>query len=497
MNDRQTMSWSVSALVQAVGDTLRARFSAVQVRGEISSFMRAASGHCYFTLKDEKAQVRCVMFQRVASMLNFHPKDGDDVELQGRFAIYEQRGDLQLIVETMRPVGQGRLLEQFQQLKNKLEQEGLFAASRKHTIKQYPSAIGVVSSLQAAALHDVLTALQRRAPHVPVVVYPASVQGMAATGELVKAIQTASVRQEVDTLLVCRGGGSLEDLWCFNEEAVVRAIAACSASGIPVISGVGHETDFTLADFVADLRAPTPTAAAELAAVPQAELLKHLAQWQQKLSRDIRQRLDASAQRVDIAALTLQHQPAAVLQTQQHRLVQAALRLTAAYKENINQRQQTLENLSRHWPLYVRQNLNQANARLSHLTMRWQQQAPVLQLKDYSERLEKLAVRQRWAVQEQFRQKTAQTDALQQRLKASSEQAMQQTNLHLEQLHARLLALNPQSILARGYAWVTDEQGRVVSSTRQLQAGSDIQAQFADGKVSAQVQQVEPNLLED
>lgn len=472
MTDHQTMSWSVSALVQAVADTLKARFSGVQVRGEISGFMRASSGHCYFTLKDEGAQIRCVMFQRVASMLSFHPKDGDDVELRGRLAIYEQRGDLQLIVETMRPVGQGRLLEQFQQLKNKLEHEGLFASSRKRDITAYPRAIGVVCSLKAAALHDVLTALQRRTPHVPVIVYPASVQGAAATGELVAAIQAASVRQEVDTLLVCRGGGSLEDLWCFNEEAVVRAIAACT---VPVISGVGHETDFTLTDFVADLRAPTPTAAAELAATPQSELIRHIMQQQQKLSRDIHQRLDASIQRVDMATLALQHYPAAALQTQQHRLEQAALKLSAACQQNTSQTQ----------------------VQLSNLTLRWQQQAPLSQLKAHSEQLEKLAVRQNWAAQEQLREKFGNIDVIEQTFKTNVAQSMQQKNIRLEHLSTRLLALNPQGVLSRGYAWVTDEKGQLVSSTKQLKAGSDIQAQFADGRVSAQVQQVEPDLLNE
>ncbi len=257
---------SVAALLLAAGDALRARLGAVTVRGELSGFMRAASGHCYFTLKDSDgaaAVLRCAMFRRAASLLDFDPREGQQVEVRGRITVYEARGELQCVVEAMLPQGAGSLYELFLRHKARLEAAGLFDAARKRPLPRYPRAIGVVSSLAAAALSDVLTALARRAPQVQVFVYPSAVQGAEAPMQLVQAIVLAGVRAEVDTLIVCRGGGSIEDLWAFNDEAVVRAIASCP---VPVVCGVGHETDLTLADLAADLRAPTPTAAAELAA---------------------------------------------------------------------------------------------------------------------------------------------------------------------------------------------------------------------------------------
>ncbi|HKX95478.1 MAG TPA: exodeoxyribonuclease VII large subunit, partial [Methylibium sp.] len=239
--------WEVAALVHAVGDALAARFGAVAVRGELAGFQRAASGHCYFTLKDAdgSAALRCAMFRRAASLLDFAPADGALVELRGRLAVYEPRGELQFIVESMRRAGAGALYERFLRLKAQLEAEGLFDAARKRPLPAFPRRIGIVTSLAAAALHDVLTALARRAPQVQAIVYPSPVQGAEAPAALAAAIEAAGRRAEVDTLIVCRGGGSLEDLWAFNEALVVRAIAACP---LPVVVGVGHETDVTLAD---------------------------------------------------------------------------------------------------------------------------------------------------------------------------------------------------------------------------------------------------------
>ena len=258
--------WPVSSLLKAIADSLEARFNPVAVQGEISGFSRAASGHCYFSLKDDDGQIRCAMFRRATSLLDFTPRDGHRVELRGRLGVYEARGELQLIVESMRQAGQGTLFEQFLKLKAKLEAEGLFGPDRKRSLPLLPKTVGVVTSLGAAALHDVVTALQRRAPHISVVVYPASVQGTQAPSELRDALLKAFKRREVDVLLLVRGGGAMEDLWAFNDEALARTIAE---SPIPIVSGVGHETDFTIADFCADVRAPTPTAAAELCAQPQ------------------------------------------------------------------------------------------------------------------------------------------------------------------------------------------------------------------------------------
>ena len=297
--------WSVGALVLAVADALAARFGACTVRGELSGFSRAASGHCYFTLKDAdgaQAALRCAMFRRAAGLLDFAPRDGQQVELRGRLAVYEPRGELQFVAEAMRVLGAGSLYEQFLRLKAKLEVEGLFDAGRKRPLPRFPQRIGVITSLGAAALHDVLTALARRAPQVQVIVYPSLVQGAEAQPALAAALALAARRREVDTLILARGGGSLEDLWSFNDERVVRAVAG---SPIPIVCGVGHETDVTLADFAADLRAPTPTAAAELAAPVRDDALAQLDVLAQRARRHLRRRLDSEAQRLDQRALQL------------------------------------------------------------------------------------------------------------------------------------------------------------------------------------------------
>ena len=291
--------WPVGTLLRAIADSLEARFNPVSVKGELTGFSRAASGHCYFSLKDDQGQVRCAMFRRAVSLLDFSPSDGQLVELRGRLGVYEPRGELQLVVESMQQAGKGNLFEQFLALKARLESEGLFDSSRKRALPVMPRAIGVVTSLGAAALHDVVTALQRRVPHIPVVIYPASVQGNQAVGELRRALLTAALRAEVDVLLVVRGGGAMEDLWAFNDEAIARLIGA---STIPVVSGVGHETDFTIADFCADVRAPTPTAAAELCAEPQAAWLGALGLIFSRLQTGVERQLEAHSQRIDQAA---------------------------------------------------------------------------------------------------------------------------------------------------------------------------------------------------
>jgi len=328
--------WSVGALVLAVADALAARFSTCTVRGELSGFSRATSGHCYFTIKDAdgaQASLRCAMFRRAAGLLDFAPRDGLRVELRGRVAVYEPRGELQFVVEAMRTLGAGSLYEQYLALKAKLDAEGLFDAARKRDLPRYPQSIGVICSLGAAALHDVLTTLARRAPQVHVVVYASLVQGADAPAALVAALALAGRRREVDTLILARGGGSLEDLWAFSDERVVRAVAA---SPIPLVCGVGHETDVTLADFAADLRAPTPTAAAELAAPVRDELLAQLDGLARRAQRQMRQRLDREAQRLDQRALQLARpaeslarraQQLQALQARQRQALRAVLRV--------------------------------------------------------------------------------------------------------------------------------------------------------------------------
>ena len=321
--------WGVAALLLATADALAARFGAVTVRGELSGLSRPSSGHVYFSLKDSDgaaALLRCAMFRRAASLVDFTPADGQQVELRGRLGVYDARGELQMVVESMQRVGAGTLYEEFLRLRARLQAQGLFEASRKRPLAAFPAAVGVVTSLGAAALHDVLTALQRRSPQVRVVVYPSLVQGADAPASLVAAITRAGQRREVDTLLLVRGGGSLEDLWAFNDERVVRAVAGCP---IPVVCGVGHETDISLCDLAADLRAPTPTAAAELAAPARADALALLAARQSALQRVLSRAVQAQAQRVDHLALRL-GQPARAVLGQRERLDGLARRLQQA-----------------------------------------------------------------------------------------------------------------------------------------------------------------------
>ncbi|WP_255501166.1 exodeoxyribonuclease VII large subunit [Mitsuaria sp. WAJ17] len=413
------MTWTVGGLVRAIADSLSSRFSSVTVEGELSGFTRAASGHCYFSLKDAdggNALLRCALFRRTAAMLDFLPADGQRVQIRGRVALYEPRGDLQFVAEAMCRAGAGALYEQFLRLKARLEGEGLFDAARKRELPAYPSRIGVITSTAGAALHDVLTALARRAPQVEVFVYPSLVQGADAPASVMAALAQANVRRDAELLILCRGGGSLEDLWAFNDERLVRAIVA---SELPIIAGIGHETDITLADLAADLRAPTPTAAAELAAPSRQECLGQLAHLKQVLQRRVRRELDTAAQRLDRVALRLAR-PAEGLARQRRRVVLLAQR----------------------W---------------GQVLPRWES----LQ----SQRLAHLAQRHR----------------------AAAPQLLRGSQQHLDGLAARLAALDPRQVLARGYAWLDDGQGRALTTVDQLQAGQQLRAVLADGEASLEV----------
>ena len=416
-------AWDVGALLLATGDTLQARFGAVTVRGELSGLTRAASGHVYFSLKDmagASALLRCAMFRRAASLLNFDARDGQQVELRGRLTVYEPRGELQLVVESMQRLGAGALYEQFLRLKARLEAAGLFDASRKRPIAPWPSALGIVTSTAAAALHDVLAALARRAPQLRVIVYPSPVQGADAPAALVAALRLAAARREVDTLLLVRGGGSLEDLWAFNDESLVRAIVD---SPIPVICGVGHESDVTLADLAADLRAATPTAAAELAAPARADALSRLDTLADRLQRRVHQLCDTQAQRLDALALRLGG-PARAVSVQRQALVALDERLRLALRHAVA-----------------------GAAREPQLLAARLQRAMLTQRERQAQRL----------------QATAQ----------------------------RLSALDPQRVLARGYAWMADAQGRPVLSVRSVSAGDRLGAVWADGSAQVEVLQVQ------
>lgn len=424
--------WGVASLLLATSDALAARFGAVAVRGELSGFLRAASGHCYFSLKDADgaaALLRCAMFRRAASLLDFAPGDGQQVELRGRLGVYDARGELQLVVEAMQRVGAGTLFEEFMRRRARLAAEGLFDASRKRPIAAHPRVLGVVTSPAGAALHDVLTTLQRRSPHVQVLVYPSLVQGAEAPAALEAALRTAARRAECDTLLLVRGGGSLEDLWAFNDERVVRAVAA---SPIPVVCGVGHETDVSLADLAADLRAPTPTAAAELAAPVRSELLARLAARQTALQQGAQRALQGRAQRLDTLALRL-GQPARAVLAQMQRL------------QGLQQR--------------LQQALRQAHARQGRAA-------------------QTLAQRLRRAAAVQLQQWPLKLATAEERLRAQDPQRV------LQRGYAWVEAL-PAPGDAQG-------RGRPVVSVAALQPGQRVRAVWADGQALAAIETVEP-----
>ena len=429
--------WEVGALCRAVADSLQARFNPVAVRGELAGFSRAASGHCYFTLKDAQGQLRCAMFRRAAGQLTFNPRDGDQVELRASLGVYEARGDLQLIVEDMRQAGQGQLFEQFLRLKARLEAEGLFDAERKRPLPVMPRAIGLVTSLGAAALHDVATTLARRVPHIPVVLAPAQVQGAAAPATLCEALsqlyllthagQASEAKKPlnhppIDVILLVRGGGSMEDLWAFNDEALARTIVR---SPVPLVSGVGHETDFTIADFCADLRAPTPTAAAELVAQPREVWLGTLGLLGGRLADGVQRQIDQRHQRLDQAAARL-GRPSGLVARQQMQLARLAQRM-------------------RHGALLKLQRLAHAQQALEA---------------DLPTQLQRCAARH--------------AD-------------------RLDRAALRLELLDPRLVLQRGYALLTDTEGQPVTSARQAHPGDALRATLADGELDVTV--TPPRLL--
>ena len=358
--------WSVGALCKAVSDTVAARFESLRVRGEISGFTQASSGHCYFSLKDAHGQLRCAMFRRSASMLKRPPRNGDQVEVLGRLGVYEARGDLQLVVDALEPMGQGALYEEFLRLKQKLEQEGLFDPTQKRPIPAHPRVIGVVTSLGAAALHDVATALQRRVPHIAVRLSPALVQGADAPVTLIQAIDRLESLPELDVILLVRGGGSIEDLWAFNNEALVRRIRH---SRVPIVCGVGHETDFTLADFAADLRAPTPTAAAELCAIPAQQHLERLQAWADRIHQRIWRSFDEHSQHLDRLQNAL-GRPQGLHTQQSTALSRLALRLAQALRTRRQLQKQALATLTQQTAQACQQTLSGQRHRLD---LRWAQ----------------------------------------------------------------------------------------------------------------------------
>jgi exodeoxyribonuclease VII large subunit len=333
---------TVSELNRLANQILTQSFPLFWVSGEVSNLTRAASGHWYFSLKDSAAQVRCVMFKGRNSYLDWIPKEGDKVEARCNVTLYEARGDFQLTVEFLQRAGLGALFEAFEKLKLKLQAEGLFDNAFKKQLPAHPKKIGIVTSPDAAALRDVLTTLKRRMPSIPVVIYPTPVQGKGAATSIANAIHQANVRAECDVLIICRGGGSIEDLWQFNEEIVARTIADCT---IPTISGVGHETDFTICDFVADIRAATPTAAAELVTPSRESLFNALRQLKSQLSRNTQFILNQRAQALDYLARRL-ISPVQQIEQQKSQLEQISYRLNNSLNQQLQNKQHHLLRLS-------------------------------------------------------------------------------------------------------------------------------------------------------
>lgn len=427
----------VAELNLAIKQLIEANVPLLWVRGEISNLVKAASGHFYFSLKDEQAQVRCVMFRHKNQYIERPVNNGQQVEVLAIASLYEQRGDFQLTVEQLRPAGLGVLYEQFERLKQTLDAQGLFAAERKRALPLYPKRVGVVTSLQAAALRDVLSTLKLRLPSVPVVLYPTPVQGQGSAEKIAQAIAVANERAECDVLIVCRGGGSIEDLWAFNEEQVARAIAA---SGIPVVSGVGHETDFTIADFVADERAPTPTAAAQRVVPDRQSLRAGLRDTAQHLQRALRNRLNNAAQTLDYLQRRVVH-PAQQLQRQTQQLNQLQQRMQLAYARRCEQQD-------------------------------WQWRA---------------LARRMVTAERIFNQQQAQHARLTQRLVLAMQSVHRQHSVRLENALQHLNLLDPQHVLARGYSLVQDPDGKLLSDAAQMVVGERIHITFARGWAQAEL----------
>ena len=426
-------------------------FPRILLEAEISNLSRPASGHLYFTLKDDKAQIRCALFRSSASRLSIRPENGMKVLARGRISLYEQRGDFQMIVDSLRDAGEGLLRQQFEALKKKLEGEGLFDQAHKQPLPPYPQRIAVVTSPGGAAVRDIIHVLGRRWPVAKVRLYPVSVQGAESPGEILLALQAANQQNWAEILILGRGGGSLEDLQAFNEEAVARAVFA---SDIPVISAVGHETDFSICDFIADLRAPTPSAAAELATPDQAVLKESFARSERQLLRRIRDLLQRASQGLDHLSHRLQQRHPAT------RLGEQAKHLDTIHKALVRNIQQQLKN---------RESL------LTNQYQRLYQQHPGRRLHDLIIKVKNL----RQSID----------------IKIINTLKQQQQSLH--DLARTLNAVSPLKTIARGYAVVTSDQtGEVIISVRQAQAGEPITTQLSDGRLLSTVDKITRQILD-
>jgi exodeoxyribonuclease VII large subunit len=443
-SSQQQQVFTVTRLNSAVRMILEQDLGLVWLTGELSNLAMPSSGHWYFSLKDLGAQVRCAMFKGNNRRVAFRPQDGMQVLVQARVSLYEPRGDYQLIIESMRPAGDGVLALRFEELKRRLGAEGLFDEGRKRSLPCEPRAVGLVTSATGAALHDMLTVLKRRAPDLPVFIYPTQVQGSAAIGQIVAAIALANRRAEVDVLIVGRGGGSLEDLWCFNEEAVARAIAN---SSIPVISAVGHEVDVTISDFAADLRAPTPSAAAELVAPDNQARIQRLAHLWQRLAQGISRHQTAARHGFALLQKRLDHQDP---------------------KRRLEQQSQRLDELSARLQQLMNQRLHQGERRLANLELRLQGKSP--------ERLLAAGKRRHQLAEE--------------RLYALIAKRQDLASHRLAMLTARLDGVSPLATLGRGYSITRTQSGEVISRAAQVNAGQTLVTTLAEGHLQVRVEEV-------
>lgn len=450
---------SVTELSHLITQTLEYQIPMFRVEGEISQITKASSGHYYFSIKDEHSAMSAVMFRGRAMSLDFQPKQGDMVELKGKLSLFAARGSLQIQVDEMRRAGVGNLFEQYLRILEKLKKEGLFDSEYKLMIPAYPKRVGIVTSLQAAALHDVLTALRRRAPQFTVTIYPSLVQGAGAVDELMRALAQAELRQEVDVILLVRGGGSLEDLWCFNDERLARMIAACS---IPIVSGVGHETDTTIADHVADLRAPTPTAAAEMISKAAYALPGILDDFGLRINRVMLQVMSERQARFSELQPRLNRHVERLLLDKSMRFDElkprlvAPQRLLSQYEEKCLQLQQLL---GRNWQEQYSSKLSL----LEGLCLRFTARKPNIEAE--RERLSQ------W----------------QERLDRSIHQQLKAHQQKFEQYAQLLHNINPKQVLQRGFSIVYDAEGQVVQAAEQLGVGQELQLEFASGRAAVHV----------
>lgn len=437
--------YSVSQLNQSVRLMLENQLGAVWLTGEISNFSQPVSGHWYLSLKDENAQVRCAMFRMKNLRVSFRPTNGMQVLVRANVSLYEPRGDYQLIIESMHLAGEGLLMQQFEALKLKLAAEGLFAQHLKKNLPHFSKAVGIITSKTGAALQDILHILQRRDPSLKIIIYPTAVQGKDAATDIAQMIELANQRQEVDVLIVGRGGGSLEDLWCFNEEMVARAIFH---SHLPVISAVGHETDVTIADFVADVRAPTPSAAAELVSRNQTELLQQLQYRRQRLEIALDRLFAEKRQKLKHLSLRLHNQhPQAQLRIQQQLITQLSHRL-----------QQTLRH---HW--------QKTAENLTALSMRLYKNPLPLRLQQYEQQLAQLKVR----------------------LNSHMNLTLSLQQKQLAHLCGKLDSLSPLKVLARGYSITQNQQNFTIRSIKDVNVGEHIKTRLTDGDIISQVIRLE------